>query len=121
MNALIAVGLLAGGSAWASQQFAGGRPTVNGHNPKDQPRGEHPDVAEVEWGVPPLHGMLPARNIREYIFTDNFARGRFAYTGKSIYNNGWTVTYDQVGPTGPQVFQQTDYHGTGQTEAIGGA
>lgn len=118
MNAVVALGLIGGSAAVASHKFAG-RPTLNGHNPKDLPRGAY-EVSQQRFGAPPLRGMLPARNIREYIFTDNFARGKFKPSGEACYNNGWTVTYNQVGPTGPQAFQQTDYYGFGQREGIGG-
>lgn len=119
MNALVALSLVGGGAALASQKYAG-RPTLNGHNPKDLPRSTY-EVSQQTFGVPPLAGMLPARNIREYIFTDSFARGQFKPTGVATYNNGWTVTYDLSGPTGRQVFQQTDYAGRGQQEGIGGS
>lgn len=60
-------------------------------------------------------GSIPPANIKQYIFTDHFARGRFAPTGETVAFVGGQRRVMYTHPvTGQLVFGEHQHHGQAQ-------
>lgn len=60
-------------------------------------------------------GSIPPGNIRDYIFTDHFARARFVPTGETVaFVGGQRRVMYRHPVTGQLVFGEHQHHGQGQ-------
>lgn len=60
-------------------------------------------------------GSIPPANIRDYIFTDQYARGRFVATGETVaFVGGQRRVLYRHPATGQLVFGEHQSHGQGQ-------
>jgi len=60
-------------------------------------------------------GAIPPMPVREYIYTDAFARGRFLPTGRTVYHAGGQKRVELHHPiTGQLVYAEEGHQGGGQ-------